>query len=51
MRNFIRKLVEFLEDKAEMEKAQNEEEEEDVFVAWPLGVKGELTRREIYDYP
>jgi bifunctional DNA-binding transcriptional regulator/antitoxin component of YhaV-PrlF toxin-antitoxin module len=30
--------------------AQEEAKEDITFASWPLGVKGELTREEIYDY-
>lgn len=45
---FLKKLVDFLKEKATREKAG--EEEEIQLAAWPLGVKGKITRREIYDY-
>lgn len=47
---FIRRLVEFLREKAKMRKAMTKEKEQIIFGTWPLGVKGKLTRREIYDY-
>ncbi|MFH1648455.1 MAG: hypothetical protein ABIA11_01825 [Patescibacteria group bacterium] len=47
---FVQELVEFLRKKAKMREAKGKEKEEVVFASWPLGVKGKLTRREIYDY-
>lgn len=47
---FVQELVKFLKEKAKMRKAKVKEKEEIVFASWPLGVKGKLTRREIYDY-
>ena len=46
----IRDLVECLRTKAKTRKEEAEGEEKIDFAAWPLGVKGELTREEIYDY-
>ena len=46
---FIKRLVELLREKAKIRKTKRGEEEI-IFGAWPLGVKGKLTRREIYDY-
>lgn len=45
---FIKEFVDFLRRKRR--KAKVEEKEEIVFASWPLGAKGKLTRREIYDY-
>jgi len=47
---FIRKLVDLLRERVKMRKARADEKEEIIFAVWPLGVKGKLTRREIYDY-
>jgi hypothetical protein len=47
---FIKKLVDFLKEKAKMRRTKAEKKEEILFATWPLGVKGKLTRREIYDY-
>ena len=46
---FVEKLVELLREKTRMEKTKKEKEEIN-FAVWPLGVKGKLTREEIYDY-
>jgi len=45
---FLIKLVDFLKKKGETPKTLENEEID--FAAWPLGVKGKLTRDEIYDY-
>jgi hypothetical protein len=45
----VREFVEFLRGKAKRGKKFTQKEEI-AFGAWPLGVKGKLTRREIYDY-
>ena len=47
---FIQELVELLREKVRMKKAKVEGKEEIFFATWPLGVKGKLTRKEIYDY-
>jgi len=47
---FVQRLVELLREKARIEKGKAEERKEVVFATWPLGVKGKLNRREIYDY-
>ena len=47
---FIQDLVEFLREKGKREKAMVKEAENIAFNAWPLGVRGNLTREEIYDY-
>ena len=36
--------------KARARKRKTHEEEEVAFATWPLGVKGKVTREEIYDY-
>ena len=48
----IHELVELLREKVKMEKGESgkKEEEKIDFASWPLGVKGKLTRREIYDH-
>jgi hypothetical protein len=46
----IEQLVERLRIKTRVEKTKQEEKEEITFGVWPLGVKGNLTREEIYDY-
>jgi hypothetical protein len=45
---FIKKLVELLGEKAQLKKAKTGDEEI-IFGVWPLGIKGKLSRREIYD--
>jgi hypothetical protein len=47
----LRKFIEFLREKAKARGKVTVEKEEIIFAHWPLGVKGKLTRREIYDYP
>lgn len=47
---FIQKLVELLREKIRRGKEEVREKNEIVFATWPLGVKGKLTRKEIYDY-
>jgi len=45
----VEEFVEFLRTKNRVRPA--EESQEDVtFKSWPLGVKGKITREEIYDY-
>ena len=46
----IERLVERLRIKAKRDKAKKEEKQDISFATWPLGVKGNLTREEIYDY-
>jgi len=49
----LERWVERLRAKARREKqrsAEPEKREEPIFAVWPLGVKGKLTREEIYDY-
>jgi hypothetical protein len=43
-------FIEFLRKKAKAREKKDHKGEETVFAAWPLGVKGKLTRRKIYDY-
>jgi hypothetical protein len=45
---FVEKIVEVLKKRAG--EARGQEREDIAFSAWPLGVKGKLTRQEIYDY-
>lgn len=45
---FVENLVDFLKDRAKVKKGK--QKEQDNFSTWPLGVKGNLTRKEIYDY-
>ena len=49
----LERWVERLRAKARRKKqrsAEPEKKEEAAFAVWPLGVKGRLTREEIYDY-
>jgi hypothetical protein len=47
----IERMVERLRTKAKREKqARQEEKQEIAFASWPLGVIGNLSREEIYDY-
>ncbi len=44
---FVQKIVDVLRKRARESRGQ--EREDIAFSAWPLGVKGKLTRQEIYD--
>ena len=46
----IQDLVECLRAKAKAKQNEAAEEEKIDFALWPLGVKGALTREEIYDH-
>jgi hypothetical protein len=46
----LQKFIEFLREKAKGRGKATAEREEIIFATWPLGVKGKLTREEIYDY-
>ena len=47
----LERWVERLRAKVKRQRpAQRERKEEPDFTTWPLGVKGKLTREEIYDY-
>jgi hypothetical protein len=46
----VREFIEFLRERTKRKKAEPKGKEEIVFATWPLGVKGGLTRREIYDH-
>jgi len=47
----LERWVERLRAKVKRQKAaERERKEEPNFATWPLGVKGKLTREEIYDY-
>lgn len=49
----LERWVERLRAKAGRERQRSDEpekQEEPAFAVWPLGVKGKLTREEIYDY-
>jgi hypothetical protein len=48
--SLIEALVKRLREKARKKKEAQTEKEGLVFASWPLGVKGRLTRKEIYDY-
>lgn len=45
---FVQKIIDLFRTREKMKKEKVEEKIE--FAAWPLGVKGKLTRQEIYDY-
>ena len=45
----LKDLVERLKAKAQ-ERAEQPEERPVQYRSWPLGVKGEVTRKDIYDY-
>ncbi len=47
---FIQKIVELVRERINKKQTKVEVKEEVLFNSWPLGVKGKLTRREIYDY-
>ncbi len=47
--NLLRDLIERLKAKAQ-KRAEQPEERLVQYRSWPLGVKGEVTRQEIYDY-
>lgn len=47
---FVQNLVQFFRETAKVDNDTHEEGGETTFSAWPLGVKGKLTREEIYDY-
>ena len=47
---FIEEFVNFLRGRMKRGDTKAEVKEEVTFNSWPLGVKGKLTRREIYDY-
>lgn len=49
--SLLEALVKRLQKKQRKKKAEKVKEKEDItFASWPLGVKGRLTRKEIYDY-
>ena len=48
--NLVREFVEFLRKKAKMQSKMSMQKASKAFSTWQLGVKGKLTRREIYDY-
>lgn len=49
--SLLEALVERLRENKRKKKPEKAEEKEDITLAsWPLGVKGKLTRKEIYDY-
>jgi hypothetical protein len=48
----VREFVQFLRERAKRknEARKRTTDEKIAFASWPLGVKGKLTREEIYDY-
>ncbi len=46
----VQKFIEFLRKKSKKEGDAGSEKEKIHFGAWALGAKGNLTRKEIYDY-
>ena len=44
----VQKVIDLFRTREKMKQEHVEEKIE--FAAWPLGVKGKLTRKEIYDY-
>jgi hypothetical protein len=48
---FIQQLIEFMRQKHQKPFRQPEDETESIHLrSWSLGVKGEISREEIYDY-
>ena len=48
---FIQQLIEFMRQKRQKPFRQPEDETESIHLrSWSLGVKGEISREEIYDY-
>ena len=48
---FIQQLIEFMRQKNQKSLTQPEDETETIHLrSWALGVKGEISRGEIYDY-
>jgi len=47
---FIQRIVEFFRRQEQMKGIKAEKQEKISFASWPLGIKGKLTRKEIYDY-
>jgi hypothetical protein len=48
---FIQQLVEFMRQKHQKPLTQPEDETETICLrSWSLGVKGEISREEVYDY-
>jgi len=45
---FVQKIIDLFRAREKMKEEKIEEKIE--FATWPLGVKGKLTRQEIYDY-
>lgn len=45
---FVQKIIDLFRTREKMKEEKVEEKID--FAAWPLGVKGKLTRQEIYDY-
>ena len=46
----VREFIEFLRKKAKRQNKMGMEKASKAFSTWPLGVKGKLTRREMYNY-
>lgn len=46
----VQEFVNFLRSKIKKETIRAQGGETIAFKSWPLGVKGKLTRREMYDY-
>ena len=48
---FIQQLIEFMRQKHQEQLAQPEDETQTIHLhSWSLGVKGEISREEVYDY-
>lgn len=48
---FIQQLIEFMRQKHQKPITQSQDETETIHLcSWSLGVKGEMSREEIYDY-
>lgn len=48
---FIQQLIEFMRQKHQEPLAQPEDETQTIHLhSWSLGVKGEISREEVYDY-
>ena len=46
----VQEFVNFLRGRIKKETIKAKREKTIAFKSWPLGVKGKLTRREMYDY-
>ena len=48
---FVQNIINLLKERERIKKVEvGGEKEKIAFASWPLGVKGKLTRQEIYDY-